>query len=74
IIGLDTEPKLARVYRWRYGLPQYETGHLDRVAEIEAQVGQLPGLHLIGNSLRGIGVPDCIRSARQAVERIAVMG
>lgn len=71
ILGLDATPKLARVFRWRYGLPQYETGHLERAAEIEGQLGQLPGLHLIGNSLRGIGVPDCIRTAKQAVERIA---
>ncbi|HEY6348637.1 MAG TPA: protoporphyrinogen oxidase [Candidatus Angelobacter sp.] len=70
ILGLDAEPKLARVFRWRYGLPQYETGHLERAAEIEAQLGALPGLHLIGNSLRGIGVPDCIRSAKLAAERI----
>jgi len=70
ILGLDAEPKLARVFRWRYGLPQYETGHLDRAAEIEAQLGQLRGLYLVGNSLRGIGVPDCIRSAKQAAETI----
>lgn len=70
ILGLNAEPKLAVVYRWRYGLPQYETGHLERAAEIEAQIGQLPGLHLVGNSLRGIGVPDCIRSARLAVDSL----
>src|SRR5215471_15149931 len=70
ILGLDAEPQFAQVFRWRYGLPQYETGHLDRVAEIEAQLKQLPGLYLIGNSLHGIGVPDCIRSAKQAVDEL----
>jgi len=69
ILGLDAEPQLALVFRWRYGLPQYETGHLDRAAEIESHLNQVPGLHLIGNSLHGIGVPDCIRSAKLAVER-----
>lgn len=70
ILGLDAEPQFTHVYRWRYGLPQYETGHLDRAAQIEAQLKQLNGLHLIGNSLYGLGVPDCIRSAKQAVERL----
>jgi oxygen-dependent protoporphyrinogen oxidase len=70
ILDLDDKPRLALVFRWRYGLPQYETGHLERAAQIEAQLQQLPGLHLIGNSLYGIGVPDCIHSARQAVEQL----
>ena len=70
ILGLDANPQFALAFRWRYGLPQYETGHLERAAQIEGQIGQLPGLHLIGNSLHGIGVPDCIRSARQAVEQL----
>jgi oxygen-dependent protoporphyrinogen oxidase len=29
---------------------------------------QLPGLALAGNAYRGIGVPDCIRSGRDAAE------
>jgi oxygen-dependent protoporphyrinogen oxidase len=27
---------------------------------------QLPGLYLAGNAYGGIGIPDCIRSGRQA--------
>lgn len=70
ILGLDAQPEVALVFRWQYGLPQYETGHLDRTAKIEAELKQMPGLHLIGNSLHGIGVPDCIRSAKQAAQQI----
>ena len=70
VLGLDGEPQFAQVFRWRYGLPQYETGHLDRAAEIEKELKQLRGLYLIGNSLHGIGVPDCIRSAKQAVDEL----
>jgi protoporphyrinogen/coproporphyrinogen III oxidase len=70
ILGIDLRPKFACVFRRDHGLPQYETGHLERVAEIQAQFGKMPGLHLIGNSLNGIGVPDCIRSARLAVDKL----
>ena len=70
VLGLEGEPQFAQVFRWRYGLPQYETGHLDRAAEIEKELKQLRGLYLIGNSLHGIGVPDCIRSAKQAVDEL----
>ncbi len=73
ILQVDLQPEFTCVFRWRYGLPQYHTGHLERTAEIEAGIKQMPGLHLIGNSLHGIGVPDCIRSARIGVERLAVV-
>src|SRR5215471_3909508 len=69
ILGLKAEPRFAVAFRWRYGLPQYETGHLERAARVEEQLRQSPGLFLIGNSLHGIGVPDCIRSGRQAADR-----
>jgi oxygen-dependent protoporphyrinogen oxidase len=70
ILGLEAEPLFACSYRWRHGLPQYATGHLERAAAIESQLKELPGLHLIGNSLYGLGVPDCIRSAKQAVQKL----
>lgn len=70
ILGLDMEPQFACAFRWATGLPQYETGHLERAAEIESQLPKLPGLHLIGNSLYGLGIPDCVKSARLAVEQI----
>ncbi|HET9840111.1 MAG TPA: protoporphyrinogen oxidase [Candidatus Angelobacter sp.] len=70
ILGLDRQPLFARTFRWERAMAQYETGHLDRVAEMEKILGEMPGLHVIGNSFHGIGVPDCIKSARLAVERI----
>jgi oxygen-dependent protoporphyrinogen oxidase len=51
-------------------MAQYEVGHLDRLAEIERLRAELPGLALIGNAYRGIGVPDCIRSGRDAAAEI----
>jgi oxygen-dependent protoporphyrinogen oxidase len=70
ILGLKVAPRFVRVFRWSEALPQYETGHLDRVGEIQARLGALPGLGIIGNSFYGVGIPDCIKSARQTVEKI----
>jgi protoporphyrinogen/coproporphyrinogen III oxidase len=70
ILGLTAEPKFARTFRWDRAMAQYETGHLDRVAEMEKIIAAMPGFHIIGNSFHGIGVPDCIKSARLAVEQI----
>jgi oxygen-dependent protoporphyrinogen oxidase len=70
IIGLASTPRFARVFRWECALPQYEVGHLERVAKMERQLAELPGIRLIGNSFYGVGIPDCIKSARQAVAAI----
>ncbi len=70
LAGLYAEPRFARLYRWPAAMAQYEVGHLDRLAEIERRRTQLPGLALIGNAYRGIGVPDCIRSGRDAAAEI----
>ena len=70
ILGLNAEPRFARTFRWDRAMAQYETGHLDRVAEMEKIIAAMPGFHIIGNSFYGIGVPDCIKSARLAVEKI----
>ena len=70
ILGLYAEPRLARVHRWPATMAQYEVGHLDRLAEIERLRAQLPGLALIGNAYRGVGVPDCVRSGRDAAAEI----
>jgi protoporphyrinogen/coproporphyrinogen III oxidase len=70
VLRLSTPPRFMRVFRWQHALPQYHTGHLQRVAEMEKLLQKLPGIHIIGNSFYGIGIPDCIRSARQAVEAV----
>src|SRR5581483_723354 len=66
IIGLRAEPLFARVYKWKSAMAQYGVGHLERLERIEQLRRQLPGLALAGNALRGIGVPDCVRSGRDA--------
>jgi oxygen-dependent protoporphyrinogen oxidase len=71
ILGLAAEPRISRVFRWNCALPQYETGHLERVAAMEKILAGMPGLELIGNSFHGIGVPDCIKSGKAAAQKLA---
>lgn len=70
ILGLRAEPLFARVYKWKSAMAQYGVGHLDRLARIERLRQQLPGLALAGNAFRGIGVPDCVRSGRDAAKQL----
>jgi oxygen-dependent protoporphyrinogen oxidase len=68
--GVVGTPWLVRVARWRDRIPQYTVGHLRRVDRIEERLGHTPWLALAGNALRGVGVPDCIRSGQSAAEQV----
>lgn len=70
ILGLRAEPIFARVYKWKSAMAQYGVGHLERLERIEHLRQQMPGLTLAGNAYRGIGVPDCVRSGRDAAEAL----
>ena len=71
ILGLRAEPLFARVYKWKSAMAQYGVGHLERLERIERLRQQMPGLGLAGNAYRGIGVPDCVRSGREAAKQLA---
>jgi oxygen-dependent protoporphyrinogen oxidase len=45
-------------------------GHLDRVGEMEALAERFPGLYLTGSAFRGIGIPDCVKSALNTIEQV----
>jgi protoporphyrinogen/coproporphyrinogen III oxidase len=61
-------PVDSHVQRWGGALPQYTVGHVDRVARIRQQVGQVAGLEVAGAAYDGVGVPACIGSGRAAAE------
>lgn len=66
LIGLTAEPLAVSIGRWPRSMAQYGVGHAGRVARIEERAKAIPGLKLIGNGYRGIGIPDCIQMARDA--------
>ena len=70
IAGITARPRFSRIFRWPRSMAQYTVGHPQRLAEMEARVAAIPGLHLAGNAYQGIGIPDCIRMGKQAAERI----
>lgn len=71
-MGVTAAPEEARIFNWRQGIPQYEVGHGDRLERLEAVRAEHPGLHLTGNSYRGISMNHCLADARATAE--AVLG
>jgi oxygen-dependent protoporphyrinogen oxidase len=71
VLGITAAPRLARLFRWPRAMPQYELGHGERVATIEACLDRHPGLEVAGNAYRGVGLADCAQSGEQAAARVA---
>jgi protoporphyrinogen/coproporphyrinogen III oxidase len=68
LLGVSAAPGFAEVRRWPDSMPQYEVGHLARVAEIERAIAQVPAFAIAGAAYRGVGIPDCIRSGEAAAD------
>ena len=67
-LDIDAQPLLHRIYRWPRSNPQYDVGHLERVAAIEAALPA--GLFVTGSPYRGVGIPDCVKQAQDAAAAV----
>ena len=74
IVGPLPPPTISAVRQWPLSLPQYNVGHLERTARFERQLALYPGLHLLGNGLHGVGLPDLIRQARALARHLSNHG
>jgi oxygen-dependent protoporphyrinogen oxidase len=70
ILGLTAAPLFTKVSRWPKSMAQYTVGHGARMKEIKSRAAAIPGLQLAGNAYDGIGIPDCVRTGRQAANNI----
>ena len=70
IVGPHIPAEATQVSRWRRSMAQYAVGHQDRMKRVRERVAALPGLKLAGNAYDGIGIPDCIRTGRNAAREL----
>ena len=73
ITGLAAEPWFVKVYRWERAMAQYTPGHLERIERIGATLKQMQNLAIAGNFYKGIGVPDCVRTGKEAAQQMAAL-
>ena len=71
VMSISGVPLFSRLYRWTRQSPQYEVGHLERLATIERHLTRFPGLFVTGSGFRSIGIPDCIADGRETAGRAA---
>jgi oxygen-dependent protoporphyrinogen oxidase len=70
IMGIDAEPVIVRIYRWKDAMPQYTIGHEERIKDIEEITSRHPGLYLTGSAYRGIGISDTVREAESTAKKV----
>jgi protoporphyrinogen/coproporphyrinogen III oxidase len=70
VVGPHIPAEAMQVSRWRRAMAQYAVGHQERMKRVKEHVAALPGLRLAGNAYDGIGIPDCIRTGRNAAKEL----
>ena len=66
MLGIRVDPEFAIVDRWPNSMPQYEIGHRAKLEHIREAVADFGSVFLAGNAYEGVGMPDAVRSGREA--------
>lgn len=72
ILGLKSSPVASRVSVYSHAIPQYNLGHIARLATIQSELAKIPGLYLTGNYLKGPAIGACIEHAQSVADCIRI--
>lgn len=70
VLGFGGPVAPVGLFRYKRGIPQYRTGHLDWRGRIGSRLEELKGLFLTGNYLDGVSVPATLEHGRQTAEAV----
>src|SRR5439155_91505 len=70
ILGITAAPLFVRSYVYASSMPQYRVGHLEVARAVDERLASHGGLFIAGNGLRGVGLPDCVRSGEAAADGV----
>jgi protoporphyrinogen/coproporphyrinogen III oxidase len=68
LLKIEADPLFHRIYRWHNANPQYDVGHMELIADIEANLPE--GIYATGSAFRGVGMPDCVYQSQQTVAKV----
>ena len=71
LLGVTSLPRWQSLVRWNEAMPQYLLGHTQLVSKIREAIQGEPSLRIIGNAFDGVGIPQCIKLARETAEHFA---
>ena len=70
ILQIRSSPVFSHVQIYRRALPQYNIGHVERLAGLEKLQGDVPGLFLAGNYFRGPAIGNCVELGMATAESL----
>ena len=70
ILNLRDRPIVHHLTTYNASMSYFRPGHLSLAARMEQKASEFKGLHLAGNGLKGVGIPDTIAAGQSAAERI----
>lgn len=72
LMNITAEPLFVEITRLPKSMPQYPVHHLQHIAEFRDRLDrELPGIYATGAAFDGVGLPDCIRQAKELAEQMA---
>jgi protoporphyrinogen/coproporphyrinogen III oxidase len=72
ILQIHGEPVFSNVTVWPRAIPQYNLGHMQRVAAIEAVRARFSGLYLAGNYWTGPAIGTCVQRSLNLANEIRI--
>lgn len=73
LLGISKDPSFIKIIKHKKAIPQYNKGHGKRLERIEKALGNLEGLHLLGNYLKGVSVADCVMNGVNLAKKISAI-
>ena len=70
LLAIRGEPMMVDVARFPNAMPQYYLGRLDWRKRLQDALDAQPGLALAGSALDGVGLPACVKSGYDAVDKL----
>ncbi|AWB44132.1 protoporphyrinogen oxidase [Paenibacillus sp. CAA11] len=72
IMSLQATPLFSEITRLYKSMPQYPVGHLEHIEQLQQELrAKRPGLYVTGAAFKGVGLPDCIKQAKELAEEMA---
>lgn len=69
-MAIRVEPERTWIFRHGQGISQYVVGHRERLAAIDRALAGWPGLHVAGQSYRGVAMNACVEDAGRIADRV----
>lgn len=71
IMGITAKPIFTEITRLMHSMPQYPVGHLQAIETLRHHLFSiLPGVYITGAGYEGVGLPDCIKQAKELAKRL----